>query len=131
MIKNNSIDERYKNGKVYIIYSENAKLGYVGSTIQSLECRLMKHKTDMAGYFGLLNKTRNYRSSFEVLIYNDYKIILLEDFKCLNRRELEKREALWMLKLSEKINICNLIMPSKIDYSDFDYIKENLTIPVF
>ena len=128
---NINVDERYENGKIYLILSKESNMGYIGSTIQTLENRLRKHNTDMNGYLGLLPKKRNYRSSFEVLIYEDYQIILLENFDCCNRRELEKREAMWILKLSNKIKVVNILMPSKIDFNDIDYIKDNLIIPVF
>ena len=123
------IDKKYNNGIIYCIYSKSSNLIYIGSTIQGLNVRLRKHKTDMNGYFGLLNKERNYRSSFEVLLYDDYKIIELEKYKCNSKKELERREALWILKLSKDFNVVNKMMPSTIKMDDFDFVNTNLNIP--
>tara|TARA_R100000951_G_C2652318_1_gene184778 strand:- start:1115 stop:1525 length:411 start_codon:yes stop_codon:yes gene_type:complete len=124
-----NIDERYCNGVIYCIYSKSSKLIYIGSTIQGIKKRLIKHKTDMNGYLGLLPKPRTYRSSFEVLLHDDYEIIELEKYNCNNRNELERREALWILKLSKDFNVVNKLMPSKININDFEFVNTNLTIP--
>ena len=129
MINNPIIDERYINGVIYCIYSKSSKLIYIGSTIQGVKTRLIKHKTDMNGFLGLLPKPRHYRSSFEVLICDDYEIIELEKYNCNNKNELERREALWILKLSKDFNVVNKLMPATISMNDFDFVNTNLTIP--
>ena len=123
------VDKKYNNGIVYCIYSKSSNLMYIGSTIQGINKRLIKHRTDMNGYFGVLNRPRQYRSSFEVLLYDDYEIIELEKYKCNNKKELERREALWILKLSENFKVVNKMMPSTINMNDFDFVINNLNIP--
>lgn len=66
----------YSKGKIYKIIDESNGDVYIGSTIQSLKRRFHTHQ-----------------------IFKDYnklkcncKIILIEDYPCNSRRELEKRE---------------------------------------
>jgi hypothetical protein len=82
----------YENSKIYRIFSPSLNLCYYGSTTQSLEARLAKHIMDYYCY----NKDKNkysYYSSFKVLECGDYKIELIEDVKCTNKRELERIEG--------------------------------------
>jgi len=77
---------------------------------------------------GLSNKPRNYRTSADVIFNGDYDIHLLEEYPCETKQELEKRETLWILKMSEKFKTTNKHMPSKISKHEFDCI-DNLVIP--
>lgn len=82
----------YENSKIYRIFSPSLNICYYGSTTQSLEARLAKHIMDYYCY----NKDKNkysYYSSFKVLECGDYKIELIEDVKCNNKRELERIEG--------------------------------------
>jgi hypothetical protein len=80
----------YKTGKIYIILSETKKLLYIGSTTQAIQQRLANHITDFK-YYKLGN--RNWRSSFDVLECEDYKIELLEEYPCCNKPQLDRREG--------------------------------------
>jgi len=115
--------DKYK-GQIYLLKCHQQNLGYVGSTIQGLKVRLSKHKTDYKGYMGLLNCSRNYRGSFEILCNEDYDIYLLEDYECDNKKELEKRETQWIFKCSTIMEMTNKNMPSKLVYDDIDIIKD-------
>ena len=81
----------YENGKIYKLYSPSKNLIYIGSTTQPLCKRLSKHLTDYREY----NKDNNksYYTSFMVLECEDYKIELIEDYKCNNRQQLEQKEG--------------------------------------
>ncbi len=123
MTKNN-----YSTGKIYCIKDNISKDVYVGHTIQPLHIRLRKHVTDYRGFMGLNNKPRNFRGSAEVIFNGDYDIHLLQEYPCETRKELEKIETYWILKMSEKFNITNKNMPSKLSMDELDYIN-NLQIP--
>ena len=70
--------------------------------------------TDFKGYMGLLNKHRNYRASFEIIIQEDYEVGILEHYPCNSKQALEKREAEWILAFQEKnINVVNKSIPSR------------------
>jgi len=118
----------YSTGKIYCIKDNISKDVYVGHTIQPLHIRLRKHVTDYRGFMGLNNKPRNFRGSAEVIFNGDYDIHLLQEYPCETKKELEKIETYWILKMSEKFNITNKNMPSKISMNELDYIN-NLQIP--
>jgi hypothetical protein len=84
----------YLNGKIYALVSESAGLIYYGSTIQRLSQRKGEHIRD---YKNHLNRNGWKCSSFDVLKQEDAKIILIEEFPCSSRLELEQREGHWQL----------------------------------
>jgi len=115
---------KYNNGKIYMIKCNKTNLCYVGSTIQPLKTRLKKHETDFRGFMGINgNKPRNYRGSADIIINGDYNIELLEECCCENRRELERKESLYIFKMSALYEMTNKNMPYKIGYKDLEDIK--------
>ena len=85
---------KYINGKIYALVSESAQVVYYGSTIQRLSQRKGEHIRD---YKNHLYNDGWKCSSFDVLKYEDAKIILIEEFPCKSRLELEQREGHWQL----------------------------------
>jgi len=79
------IDYKYLDGKIYKLICKKDNLIYIGSTIKTLNSRLSSHK----------NKT-NPCVSKKIINNGDYEIILLELYPCMCKRELEKREQLWI-----------------------------------
>jgi hypothetical protein len=81
---------KYHNGKIYAVRSNQTEKFYIGSTTQPLYKRLYEHRQD---------KKRNDKkifgrvSSSDILEYDDHYIELLENFKCENKQQLEKREG--------------------------------------
>ncbi len=76
----------YSKGKIYKLYSvSNKDLVYYGSTIETLNTRLIKH----------IYKYKNNSSctSKKVLAAGDYKMELIENFPCNSKAELERREG--------------------------------------
>jgi hypothetical protein len=82
----------YANSKIYRIFSLSNNLIYIGSTTQTLEARLAKHVIDYYCYIKN-SKKYSYYSSFKVIEGGDYKIELIEEIKCANKRELERIEG--------------------------------------
>ena len=66
------------DGKIYKIVSPSIERIYVGSTVKSLNERLEEHERDYGGWLSR-GCRKYYLTSFEILKYGDYKIILLED----------------------------------------------------
>jgi hypothetical protein len=83
---------KYINGKIYALVSESAQVVYYGSTIQRLSQRKGEHVRDYKNY--LYNNGWKC-SSFDVLKHEDAKIILIEEFPCETKLELEQREGYW------------------------------------
>ena len=115
---------KYHKACIYLIKCNKTNLGYVGSTIQGMKLRLSKHETDYKGYMGLLKCHRNYRGSFDILCNEDYCIHLLEQYKCEDKKELEKRETQWIFKCSAIMEMTNKNMPSKLVAQDINIIKD-------
>tara|TARA_Y100000385_G_C12617024_1_gene435366 strand:- start:7 stop:495 length:489 start_codon:yes stop_codon:yes gene_type:complete len=69
----------YENGKIYKILDENDNIVYIGSTKTSLEVRWKKHN----------------------LYCNQYTIVLIENYACESKRELEKCEQKFIDLYSE------------------------------
>ncbi len=84
------IKNRYHNGKIYTIRSHQTEKFYIGSTCLPLCKRLYKHRDNKTTFD---NGTGFYLSSFEILKYDDHYIELLEEYKCKNKQQLEKREG--------------------------------------
>lgn len=80
----------YSKGKIYMIRTE--KGCYIGSTTVALLARLSRHLSKMKQ---ALRGEANYCSSFEAMYGAKEKIeiVLLEDFPCKSKKELEAREA--------------------------------------
>ena len=91
---------KYHNGKIYEIVSGNTDMCYVGSCIDTLTKRLAEHK-----------HKNNSTASKQIIDFGDCRIVLLEDYKCENRKELRIREQYWIdkyrLELKNIINKLN------------------------
>ena len=79
----------YQTGKIYMLTNESGDK-YIGSTIKTLTERMSGHKYDFKRYKS--NKF-HYLSSFKVMEDSTYRMILLEEYPCNNRTELEMREG--------------------------------------
>ena len=76
--------EKYKEGKIYKIFSVSKNLVYYGSTIFTLDKRLQQH---------LYKFNSKECSSHLILECDDYKIELVQNYPCNNRKELCKKEG--------------------------------------
>ena len=88
-------NQAYKSAKIYKIASKIGNCVYYGSTRGTLSRRLSKHKSDF-------NRGR-YPNSSDVLKYQDYKIVLVEEYPCNSRLELCKREG-WYISNNKCVN---------------------------
>jgi hypothetical protein len=100
------IDKRYKDAKIYKIFSDKTDLIYIGSTIRTLNIRLSEHKL------------RNKKNIKQILdIDPNLKIELLESYPCKNKNELETRERYYI----ENNDCVNKTIPTR---SKNEYMKE-------
>jgi hypothetical protein len=83
-------------GNIYKIVSDRTDKIYIGSTVKSLEERLEEHENDYELWFNR-EFENGYVSSFEILKYGDYKIILIEEYPCSSYKQLLKREGYYQL----------------------------------
>jgi len=89
-------DIRYQQGKIYKIVCNITNEVYIGSTIKLLNDRLSIHKYDTD------NKKRC--SSRNIIDRGDYEMILIKDYPCNSRWELEEEEGKY-IRENECINI--------------------------
>ena len=104
----------YHNGKIYKIISNLTDMLYVGSCYTSLSKRLYAHK-----------QKGNNCSSKMIIEFGEYNIILIEDYKCENKRELEKREQYWIDFIkNEGGNVINKKSAYRTEKQRIEYHKQ-------
>ena len=101
----------YSKSKIYKLVSEYTEDIFYGSTVQSLKDRLRKHKS-------FYNINNDKCSSYEVLKYDDCKIILVKKYPCNNKKELTKE----LYKIIMENKCCNLTSERWADNRE-EYIK--------
>lgn len=106
---------KYQHAKIYKIVSPSTGLVYVGSTAQSLSKRMKEHRKCYK--YWVKNKT-NYTTSYKVLECGDAKILLIKDYPCNSKKELEKEEGEEM----KKIDCVNTVVAGR---SGKEYYKDN------
>jgi hypothetical protein len=92
---------KYHSSKIYKISSSHIDKFYIGSTIKTLNRRLVGHKSHYTHY--IEKGMGAYISSFEVVKFDDAIIELIKDVKCENRKELDKIEGDCILEYHERI----------------------------
>ena len=75
----------YSKSKIYKIVCNKTGLQYFGSTIQTLAQRLAKHRC-----------MSSHCTSKKIIVNGDYNIILVEEYPCESKYELEKRERFYI-----------------------------------
>lgn len=93
-------DNRYANGKIYRLVNNVDSEEYVGSTCGKLSKRLYGHKsgakkTPLMRVYSHLNEVG----------WDNVKIVLVEEYKCENKMELERRERYWIESLKPSLNM--------------------------
>jgi hypothetical protein len=110
---------KYLNhGKIYKLVCNVTGDVYYGSTISSLKYRLSQHKSSYKRY---LQGKERYYTSFKIIENGDYRIELVEDYKCMNRNQLEKIEGIY-IKYNDCINRIIVGCESRKEYLK-DYNK--------
>lgn len=94
----------WKTGKIYKLYSDHTDEIYVGSTTKKyLRDRLRAHKNAKKRYEAGKEKA-NYVTSYQMLDYDDCRIVLIEDYPCENRQQLHSRERHWIENTPNCVN---------------------------
>lgn len=85
---------RYRYGKIYRIVCNVTGKQYIGSTTQPLSKHLSQHRRQfdllwsyVFPYTSLIGSMK----SFEILENDDYEIVLIENYPCKSKDELERR----------------------------------------
>lgn len=107
---------RYAKGKIYCIRSHQTNRVYIGSTINTLTKRFSNHKKDYRTY-QTNNKAGTYCSSFEILKYEDCYIELIENYPCIDKNELVRREGQTIRDTPNVVNI-NIAGRTVLEYRE-------------
>jgi hypothetical protein len=82
---------KYHTSKIYRIISPQCEKFYIGSTTETLNRRLSKHKATYKRY--LEKGLGSCMTSFEVVKFDDVIIEIIKDVNCDSKKELEKIEG--------------------------------------
>ena len=103
----------YQNGKIYSIRSHSRQdLVYIGSTTQALSKRFGKHK-----------KPDNDCSSKQIIDLGDSYIELVEEFKCENKEQLNRREG----EIQRSMECVNRYIAGRTRLERYQDNKESIT----
>ena len=91
------LQQNLDDSKIYKIVSNKTDKVYIGSTWKTLKDRLINHKCDYKRW--LKNINNDYKTSYEMLELDDYKIRLIEDFPCTTKQDLKLREGYYIKEL--------------------------------
>jgi len=99
----------YQSAKIYKLVSSSTDKIYIGSTIRTLRKRLIEHKA----------KTNQASSR---LLGQDMIIVLIENYPCNSKKELELRERYW---IENSENIINKSIPTRTRKEHYNDNIEN------
>jgi hypothetical protein len=103
----------YQNGKIYSIRSHSRPdLIYIGSTTQALSKRFGKHKA------------YNDCSSKQIIDLGDSYIELVEEFKCENKEQLNRREG----EIQRSMECVNKYIAGRTTLERYQENKENISV---
>jgi hypothetical protein len=83
----------YSQGKIYKIISSECDDVYYGSTVLQLNQRLALHKHNYKKY---LKGITRFVTSFKIIESGNYEIVLVENYPCNSKKELELRERFYI-----------------------------------
>ena len=108
-------DDRYSRGKIYKLVSDLTDLIYIGSCCVPLRKRLCDHKSKFeTGHKNQIKSSELFKLGGKV------EIILIEEFPCGSKMELERRERYHI-----ENNICvNKYKPARTYEERLEYLKE-------
>jgi hypothetical protein len=82
----------YQKSKIYRLFSPSKDLVYYGSTTETLSSRLSKHIYT----YNNKDKYKGKRDASTIIECLDYKIELVKDFPCDNKKQLLKEEGTYI-----------------------------------
>ena len=107
---------KYQEGKIYKINGGDKV--YVGSTTQTLNERFSKHKSNYSQFQKEKYGKCMVFDIFEEVGVKECSIVLVEDFSCSSKRELEERERYWI----QTLDCVNKYIPTR---TERQYYQDN------
>ena len=109
----------FSKGKIYKLINDSTDKIYIGSTCSSLNERLNKHKNNYKCFIEKKGK-QSYITSYKLLELGNVDIILIEDYPCENKKELNKRER-YYIDINREIAL-NKVIPTR---TQKEYLETN------
>ena len=110
----------FENGKIYKITNDFNDSIYIGSTCDTLDKRMIRHKMDYQKHPNrLLYKLMN------EIGFSRFRIELLENFSCLDKYELLQKEASY-IRQYENTNLLNMEIPNRLYKEWYNDNKEHI-----
>ena len=88
-----------KIGKVYKIICTQSNDIYIGSTFNTLRDRFRRHKNHYNDYLNNKGHKLSIMDYFSKYTVDNFKIVLIKEYKVIDRKHLEAYEQLWINKL--------------------------------
>ena len=110
----------YSNSKIYKLVCNQTGLTYYGSTTQPLYKR--KHQHEVAYKRFTEGKLGPHYKAFEILEKGDYVVVLVEEFSCENKEQLQRRERFHI----ENNECVNKNIPTRTKQEWRDDNKDNI-----
>lgn len=101
----NSNENDYDTAIIYAITDLSTNKVYIGSTTLPLNNRIQYHISAYNRYIKTNGNSKNYCSSFEILMNNNYKASIVEHFPCSCKCDLEDRELFHIQNTPLCVNI--------------------------
>ena len=108
----------YSKGKIYRLVCNTTGQQYIGSTVQSLSQRLGGHKKDFKRFSD--GKETDKLTAFSILSENNFEMILIEDYPCENKNQLERRERNFI----ETMECVNKYKPAQTREERIEYNRQ-------
>ena len=109
-------ENRYSKGKIYKLINSIDEEEYVGSTCNELSKRLYMHKNKAKS----MPNIKVYKHLNQVG-FDNVRIILVEEYNCQSKMELERREAHWIRELKPSLNC---VIPRRTFQERYEANKE-------
>ena len=102
------MENKYKNGKIYILVDTAYTKQYIGSTCEKLSRRRSRHISSYKYYQAHPDQEHRFTTSFcmfDEFGIDNVKVELFENYPCNNKEELLKREGFYIRK-NDCVNKC-------------------------
>jgi hypothetical protein len=90
----------YQNGKIYRITCNVTGEDYINCTTLALCQRIQQHRQEFKQYMNGTHKY--YHLLHKVMDADDYELILLEQYPCNSKDDLNERRRYWEKRIAEE-----------------------------
>jgi hypothetical protein len=98
--------DKYQTAKIYkVVSTGDDGMFYIGSTIRSLNDRFSKHKSDYKRWQQELHRNVSVFRLFEQFGVENCRIELIEEYPCVCKEELRRREGEVVKELTNCVNV--------------------------